>query len=153
MIQSGNMLTPEDGYVLSNADVYSDRVYLSVLDSEDNWQESAVTEDILKVPGLYLDFAPGIAYKAGDKVLYEGALYKILQDHISQADWAPDAAPSLWAKVLIPDPETIPEWEQPESTNPYMTGDRVTHNGKTWTSIVDNNIWEPGVYGWEETEN
>ena len=42
-------------------------------------------------------------------------------------------------------------WEQPESTNPYMKGDKVTHAGKTWVSTIDNNVWEPGVYGWEET--
>ena len=24
------------------------------------------------------------------------------------------------------------------------------HNDKIWVSIVDNNVWEPGVYGWEE---
>lgn len=30
----------------------------------------------------------------------------------------------------------------------YMTGDTVTHEGKTWTSDVDNNVWEPGAYGW-----
>ena len=64
--------------------------------------------------------------------------------------WEPDIAPSLWAKVLIPDGTVIPEWEQPDSTNPYMTGDKVTHNWKTWVSIVDNNVWEPSVYGWEE---
>ena len=23
-------------------------------------------------------------------------------------------------------------------------------NGKTWVSLVDNNVWEPGVYGWTE---
>ena len=40
-------------------------------------------------------------------------------------------------------------WEQPESTNPYMKGDKVTHAGKTWVSTIDNNVWEPGVYGWE----
>ena len=59
-------------------------------------------------------------------------------------------APSLWAKVLIPDPEVIPVWEQPESTNPYMKGDKVKHKGKTWSSTIDNNVWEPGVYGWAE---
>lgn len=99
---------------------------------------------------LFPAWKSGTAYLDGQRTRYNGTLYTCLRAHISQADWTPDAAPSLWAKVLIPDPETIPEWEQPESTNPYMTGDRVTHNGKTWTSIVDNNIWEPGVYGWEE---
>ena len=53
-------------------------------------------------------------------------------------------------RMLIPDPETITEWEQPDSTNPYMQGDKVTHNGKTWISDIDGNVWEPGVYGWNE---
>ena len=58
--------------------------------------------------------------------------------------------PSLFAKVLIPDSSVIPEWEQPGSTNPYMMGDKVTHNGSTWLSLVDNNVWEPGVVGTED---
>lgn len=68
----------------------------------------------------------------------------------SQEAWTPPDAPSLFAKVLIPDTDTIPEWEQPDSTNPYAKGDKVTHNGKTWISTADGNVWEPGVYGWEE---
>lgn len=72
----------------------------------------------------------------------------MLQAHRSQDSWTPDVSPSLFAKVLIPDPEVIPEWEQPDSTNPYMTGDKVTHNGHTWECSIDNNVWEPGVYGW-----
>ena len=92
----------------------------------------------------------GVVYAVGDRRQYDGALYKCLQVHTSQADWTPTAAPSLWAKVLVPDPGTIPEWERPESTNPYMVGDKVTHNGKTWVSDIDNNVWEPGVYGWSE---
>lgn len=95
----------------------------------------------------------GVFYSVGDRRQYDGSLYKCLQAHTSQADWTPTAAPSLWAKVLIPDPGTIPEWEQPESTNPYMAGDKVTHNGKTWVSDIDNNVWEPGVYGWTEASN
>ena len=91
-----------------------------------------------------------VAYSVGDRRQYDGNLYKCLQAHTSQPGWTPKEAPSLWAKVLIPDPGTIPEWEQPESTNPYMAGDKVTHNGKTWVSDIDNNVWEPGVYGWSE---
>ena len=91
----------------------------------------------------------GIAYKAGDRVRYNGTLYKVLQDHISQGDWRPDSTSSLFAKVLIPDPTVVPEWEQPDSTNPYSKGDRVLHADKTWESLVDNNVWEPGVAGTE----
>ena len=106
----------------------------------------------LRLVEFYPQWATDTDYAAGFKVQYNGTLYKCLTAHTSQADWTPDAAPSLWAKVLIPDPDIIPEWEQPDSTNPYMQGDKVMHNGKTWTSTVDNNVWEPGVYGWTEAE-
>lgn len=89
-------------------------------------------------------------YAVGDRVRFDGVLYKCLRAHTAQETWTPVAAPSLWAKVLIPDPDVIPTWEQPDSTNPYMTGDKVSHNDKTWVSSIDNNVWEPGVYGWEE---
>lgn len=85
----------------------------------------------------------GVTYNVGDRVRYNGVLYKCLQAHTSQPDWTPTAAPSLWAQVLIPDPGDIPEWIQPDSTNPYMTGDKVRHNGHVWRSLVDNNVWEP----------
>ena len=89
-------------------------------------------------------------YKKDQRVRFNNVLYKCLQSHTAQATWTPTDTPSLWAKVLIPDPEVIPEWEQPESTNPYMKGDKVKHKGKTWSSTIDNNVWEPGVYGWAE---
>lgn len=92
----------------------------------------------------------GISYAAGDRVMHDGVLYKCLQAHTSQSTWSPRDAPSLWAKVLIPIPGEIPDWEQPSSTNPYSKGDKVKHNGKIWTSDIDGNVWEPGVYGWTE---
>ena len=91
-----------------------------------------------------------VQYTAGQRVQDDGVLYTVLQAHTSQPDWKPADAPSLFAKVLIPDPTVIPEWEQPESTNPYSKGDKVAHNGKTWVSDIDGNVWEPGVYGWTE---
>lgn len=113
-------------------------------------RESATDEQALAVPNLYPAWKESKAYVSGERILYNNVLYKVLQDHTSQSDWTPDAAPSLFAKVLIPDTNVVPAWEQPESTNPYMLGDKVTHNGKTWESTCDNNVWEPGVYGWTE---
>ena len=89
-------------------------------------------------------------YTAGQRVRYEGILYRCLQAHRAQDGWAPVSAPSLWARVLIEAPDTTPEWVQPDSTNPYALGDRVWHLGRLWVSVVPENIWEPGVYGWEE---
>ena len=106
--------------------------------------------DALEIKTAYPEWCAGETYAAGTKVMYRGTLRKCLQDHVAQEGWNPDDAPSLWAKVLIPDDGTIPAWKQPDSTNSYMKGDTVTHNGKTWISDVDNNVWEPGFYGWTE---
>ncbi len=110
-------------------------------------------EDALEAVELFPVWITGQEYEADVRVRYNGILYKCLQAHTSTESWNPVDAASLWARVLIPDPEVIPEWVQPDSTNAYMTGDKVTHNGSTWISTVDNNVWEPGVYGWDVYTN
>ena len=94
----------------------------------------------------------GVVYETGQRVTYNEVLYKVLQPHTSQTNWTPDVATSLFTKVLIPDENIIPEWQQPDSTNAYMTGDKVTFEGKTYESLIDNNIWSPTDYpaGWQE---
>ena len=108
--------------------------------------------DALKAVELFPEWSAAAHYDANQRVRYDGVLYRCLQAHDAQDGWNPADAPSLWAKVLIPDPEVIPEWEQPDSTNPYHKGDKVKHNGKPWVSDIDGNVWEPGVYGWSEVE-
>lgn len=107
-------------------------------------------EDAAYAPMIFEYWEQDHYYNLGERVYYVGKLYKVLQAHTSQADWTPDVAVSLFAEVLIPDPTVIPEWVQPGSTNPYMKGDKVRHNDKVWVSTIDNNVWEPGVYGWDE---
>ena len=94
----------------------------------------------------------GVTYEVGRYLQYKSILYKVLQPHTSQETWTPDVASSVYAKVLIdPTGETIPEWEQPDSTNAYMTGDKVRFEGVVYESTVDNNIWSPTAYpaGWK----
>lgn len=112
--------------------------------------QSLSDSEALEAVTLYREWASDTDYTAGYKVQRGGKLWRCLQAHTSQTGWEPDIAPSLWAKVLIPDENVVPEWEQPDSTNPYNAGDKVTHNGKTWVSDINNNVWEPGVYGWTE---
>ena len=114
---------------------------------------SATMEDVdaVETVELFPIWMADGEYAAGDRVRYDGVLYKCLQAHTAQADWTPTTAPSLWAEVLAgQDGTAIGEWVQPDSTNPYMRGDRVTYNGKIYESEVDNNVWAPGVYGWVE---
>jgi len=112
---------------------------------------SAPLDDAIAIEGttLFAEWEVGMEYKVGDKVRYNDILYRVLTEHVSQETWTPDVSPSLFAEVLIPDEEQIYPWEQPDSTNPYMKGDKVTHNDKVWESQVDNNTWEPGVVGTE----
>lgn len=116
-----------------------------------NLRSSATDEQAVDAPAVYPEWKEGIVYTLDDRVLYNDILYKVITTHTSQFDWTPDVSASLFAKVLIPDENVIPEWEQPDSTNPYMIGDKVIYDGKTWVSIVDNNVWRPSEYGWEET--
>jgi hypothetical protein len=109
-------------------------------------------EDALEAVQLFPHWTENTGYFIDDKVQYEDTLYRCLQNHTSQAGWTPIAAASLWAKVLIPDENTIPEWEQPGSTNGYQIGDRVRYNDKVYESTIANNIWSPAAYpaGWQE---
>lgn len=116
----------------------------------ENQTANMTDEQILKYPDFVEKWKAGKSYEVGKRLEYSGTIYKVLTAHTSQDTWTPPDAPSLFAKVLIPDENVIPEWEQPDSTNPYAKGDKVTNNGKTWQSTTDNNVWEPGVYGWEE---
>ena len=83
------------------------------------------------------------AYMTGDRVLFNGEVY------ISKIDnnvWSPD----VYGWELETSGEEYPKWVQPRGAHDaYALGAIVTHNGQLWISIVDSNVWEPGVYGWE----
>ena len=100
---------------------------------------------------LFAPWAVPVAYTVGQIRRYtDGKLYKCVQAHTSQADWTPDKTASLWTPVSDP-AEEWPEWSQPVGAHDAYSKDaKVSHNGKHWTSTVDSNVWEPGVYGWTE---
>lgn len=102
------------------------------------------------VPDLFDVWQTDTNYAVGDRRKYNGVLYKCLTAHTSQSTWMPDVSPSLWARTDDPGVEW-PEWVQPTgATDAYMNGAKVSHNERHWVSNIDNNIWEPGVYGWDE---
>ena len=102
----------------------------------------------LKYSTMYPIWTIGIAVEVGHRYQYGDILYKCIQAHTTQADWTPDITPALWVIVSL---EEWPDWVQPTgSHDAYAKGDKVTHNSKKWTSDVDANTWEPGIYGWTE---
>lgn len=111
--------------------------------------------------GAYLALFPaweaGAAYGAGERVTHGGALYRVVQAHTSQGGWEPQLVPALFAVALRhrrqPRPRAPAEWAQPAGAHDaYMAGDRVTHGGRVWESLLDGNVWPPGQYppGWRE---
>lgn len=118
--------------------------------------EQAVTslpdEDALDCATLFTAWSAGISVAVGDRMEYGGKLYKCVQAHTTAAEWPPDSTPALWTEVAKPG--EIPVWRQPTGAqDAYMTGDKVHYPGENdpvWVSTVDNNVWEPGAYGWEE---
>lgn len=108
-------------------------------------------EQAITVQSVFPEWNEAGTYGTGARVIYGDILYRCLQTHTAQSDWTPADAPSLWTRCHQSEvePTAIEEWFQPDSTNPYNAGDIVTHNGSTWQCAIDNNVWEPGVYGWD----
>lgn len=111
-------------------------------------------EDALSAVELFQAWQTDTAYEKGVRIRWGDKLYRCEQAHTSQTDWTPDKTPALWTEVAKPG--EIPVWRQPTGAqDSYMTGDRVhypTKDDPVYISIVDNNIWAPDVYGWEEVK-
>ena len=104
-------------------------------------------ENAVDAVTLFPKWRPLEDYVMGYRLQWKDKLYRVVQTHTSQEGWEPDKTPALFTE--IPKPGEIPEWKQPTGAqDAYMTGEKVRHDGKIWISDVDNNVWEPGVYGW-----
>ena len=114
-------------------------------------------EEAIERPILFPSWKTGKQYTINERVRYGGRIFKVLQNHTSQDDWTPSRAPSLFAEILTNESGEPQEWQQPSSTNPYLTGDKVIYEGLIYESLIDNNTWSPADYpqGWKlisETE-
>ena len=71
-------------------------------------------------------------------------------DLISQITTALEDKMSNSASTFRLPRRQISIWEPRDDSNAYMIGEYVEHNNKIWISTLDDNIFEPGIYGWEE---
>lgn len=103
---------------------------------------------------LFPMWAVGVSYETGARRQYDEKLYKCVQAHVSQEGWEPPNVQALWTEIAKPG--EIPVWKQPTGAqDAYMAGDKVhypTESDSVYASNIDNNVWEPGVYGWELVE-
>lgn len=108
-------------------------------------------ESALEVISLFPAWADNIGKQAEKdwRTYYDEKLYKCLQPHIIQADWAPDKTPALWVEVSVEEWPEIPE--HIPSTAPWNTGDKGTWKGQHYICKMDGCVWNPDEYGvaWE----
>lgn len=112
---------------------------------------SMTDEEAIERPILFPNWKVGINYTVNTRIRYGGRIFKVLQAHTSTEQWTPSRAPSLFAEILTSETGEPQEWQQPSSTNPYLTGDKVIYEGKIYESLIDNNTWSPEDYpqGWK----
>lgn len=108
-------------------------------------------EEALGVAALYPTWASkdGEQVAVGERLWYDGKLYKVVQAHTVQSDWTPDVSASLFTEVSIE--EWAPFVQPTGSSDAYNTGDKVTFEGHHYTSLIDANVYSPSAYpaGWQ----
>ena len=118
--------------------------------------ESLTDTDALQAVELFAEWKTETAYTVGQRIRYQGKLYRCEQAHTSQSDWTPDITPAMWTEVA--EPGEIPVWKQPTGAqDAYMAGDKVYYPIKysdIYESLMDYNTYSPDAYpaGWRLIE-
>lgn len=120
--------------------------------------ESLADDAAMEVAYVYDEWEIGKEYKKDGGYIRYGVngvgdpqLYKVAQNHTSQADWTPDKTPALYTAVGLDD-DGYPVWSKPTGAHDaYNKGDVVNYNGTLYVSKFDGNVYSPDEYpdGWE----
>ena len=112
---------------------------------------TALPDDIaVEHVDLYPVWTVGMVLGIGGRVWHNGGLYRVQQAHTAEH---PPSVNTAALYTRIQSPGAVQAWVTGQS---YSKDVQVTHGGKTWISMVDNNVWEPGAAGvydniWKET--
>lgn len=101
---------------------------------------------------LFAEWAYPINYKTGQIRRYKGTLYKCVQNHTSQAVGHLTPLPACGAKPVIPAENGL-NGRTRRGAGMLTPGGKSKPQFQHWISTAENNVWEPGVYGWEEVTN
>ena len=102
-------------------------------------------KDALDVLELYPQWQSGKAYAVGDRVQYDGKLWKVLQGHTSQEIWKPDVAASLFTQVQADSQQGTKDNPIPYSLNmELIEGKYYTQDGVLYLCIraLAQSVWD-----------
>lgn len=123
--------------------------------------QTLTNEEAMEIATVYPKYEVGKKYTAGEFFTYgenevgDPQLYKVVQEHTSQADWKPSDTPSLYEPIGL-NKEGYPVWSKPSGAHDaYNKGDIVDYNGTLYESLIDGNVYSPEEYsaGWTVYES
>ena len=119
--------------------------------------QTLTDDEAMEVPSVYPTYEVGRAYKIGEMLTFgtngvgDPQLYRVVQEHTSQADWVPDSTPSLYEPIGL-NTKGYPIWSRPTGAHDsYAIGDIVDYNGTLFESLINGNVYSPDEYpaGWK----
>ena len=95
----------------------------------------------------FMSWQPGYDYKKDWIIEYDGNLYRIGQDHTSQAQWIPGTpgTESLYSKIEITE-EGYEVWKEWDGVSGIYAKDQIVRDPtdeQLYKSLIDNNVWGP----------
>lgn len=117
-------------------------------------------ETALEIPYVFDSWENGRTYNTDEYFTYgvnsvgDPQLYRVVQGHTSQKDWAPGKIPSLYSPIGLDD-SGYPVWAQPTGAHDaYDKDDIVDYANTLYKSLIDGNVWSPDAYpdGWKKVE-
>ena len=117
-------------------------------------------EDAMEVATMFPQYEVGKDYKVDDIFSYgenkvgDPQLYRVVQNHTSQADWTPNTTASLYVAIGLTE-EGYPVFSKPTGAHDaYNMGDIVDYNGTLVESLINGNTYSPDEYpaGWKVVE-
>lgn len=104
----------------------------------------------MEVSTIYDPWKPDKLMKKGTYVVYgkngvgDPQLYRVEQEHTSQADWTPDKTAALYTAIGLTD-AGYTVWSPPTGGHDaYNEGDIVDHEGTLYISNINGNTTVPG---------
>ena len=119
--------------------------------------QTLTDDEAMDVATVYPVYVVGKFYRTGEMFTYgessvgDPQLYRVVQDHTSQADWLPNNTPSLYTPIGLND-KGYPVWSKPTGAHDaYGVGDVVEFEGTLYESLISGNIYSPNEYpaGWK----
>ena len=80
---------------------------IAIIDAIKRLRETLTDEVAIDYIAIFHDWTVGEELTVGDRIEYEGKLYKVVQAHTTQEGWAPDLTPALFEPIDVVNEGTL----------------------------------------------